>query len=428
MSARDRHVTELKIWAERIRRAEAQGLRGRLRAVRRAAAAPASFVRAASRALGEYGDEVAGRHGIARASQLAGMLLCRLRWGLDPIAYYRFCLYLRDRSLRAASYLQTADVGRTLEWLVHATPGYPAVFRDKRAFDRWCTEHGLPSVPSLAEFEDGIVAVGDPGGLPGVDLFSKPSNWQSGRGVQRWMVDPARAAWLDAAGRALTGRELFAHLASESAVLGRPMLLQRLLRNHRAIDPLAPGRLCTARVLTVRGPGERARPLLAVYRMPVAPAIADNFDLGGIAAPIDLATGRLGAGIRKYPRVSDALERHPDSGEPLRGVRIPHWPAIVELAVRAHDAVGWPGVPVVGWDVAVLDEGPVLLEGNNRPCVTLAQMPSGMPLGATPFAACINAHVRERWGTATPAGDERGPQVAGRAIASPEAPPPAACR
>jgi hypothetical protein len=79
------------------------------------------------------------------------------------------------------------------------------------------------------------------------------------------------------------------------------------------------------------------------------------------------------------------------------GRAIPCWRDVVQLVLRAHDAIDWHSVPAVGWDVAVLENGPVLLEGNNVPCSTLAQMPSGIPLGDTPFVRCVNAHLRERW-------------------------------
>jgi hypothetical protein len=387
-------VTELKSWSRYVRRAENRTLRGRLRCVRESARSPVLFWRSAWTTLGEYGSAVRSDHGVSLFRQLTYLAWYRLRFGLDPISYYRFQLYRSERRGRASEFVQTSDVGRVLRWLVRSTPGYPAVFRDKRVFDRWCREHGLPSIPTLAEFEDGRLVRASEVRLPRCDLFSKPSNGQCGQGAKRWTFD-GTDRWHDSPPYSYTDLGLLDHLARQSSELRRPILLQRLLVNHRSLRPLAPGRLCTARIVTGRQIERPSEVLQGVYRMPVGSTVADNFALGGIAAPIDLATGRLGSGIRKYPRVQAPIDTHPDSGLAIVGIQLPYWTEACHLVRRAHDSISWKGVPVVGWDVALLDEGPVLLEGNNIPCSTFAQMLSGEPLGRTRFVACINAHLRE---------------------------------
>jgi hypothetical protein len=113
---------------------------------------------------------------------------------------------------------------------------------------------------------------------------------------------------------------------------------------------------------------------------------------------VDPISGRLGAAVRKHPRFyGRQFDAHPDTGAAIMGRQLPHWGAALSLVLRAHAAIDWPGVPVVGWDVAFVSDGPLLLEGNNIPCATLAQMPSGVPLADTPFLECLHAHLRERF-------------------------------
>jgi hypothetical protein len=90
--------------------------------------------------------------------------------------------------------------------------------------------------------------------------------------------------------------------------------------------------------------------------------------------------------------VEEAVDR---VGMGIAGTRLPYWPESVELALRAHGRLG--EIPCVGWDVAVLERGPLLLEGNASPGVQLLQMPSGRPLGATEYPRCFNAHLALRF-------------------------------
>jgi len=75
---------------------------------------------------------------------------------------------------------------------------------------------------------------------------------------------------------------------------------------------------------------------------------------------------------------------HPDTGAPITGFRIPFWSQTVALALHAHERLGHN--PCIGWDIAVLPSGPVLLEGNWNAGVLLLQIPCGLGLLSTEFA------------------------------------------
>lgn len=393
-----RDIAELNAWARRAWWAGRRSPRQKARGCLELALTPWQSLREAAHAFGEYSRFVSRQFGIPRHRQLARLVTARVRHGLDPIAFYRLQLFSPDRWSRAGWYVLSRDTGLILRWLVAETPGYPRVFGDKRVFEAWCTRHALPAVPTLVSFDGGRVIGGamPDGSLPPVDLVSKPANWQGGHGVVGWMY---RDGWyVGSEGGELDAPALVAELARRSAAIGRPILLQRMLRNARSEAGLTSGGLCTVRLTTIRHPGRDPELLFALYRMPAGGSVADNFASGGLASPVDLATGRLGRAIRKEARVMPApADRHPDTGVPIEGHVLGQWPAAVNLALGAHAAIDWKGVPVIGWDVALLENGPVLLEGNNIPCITGSQMILGAPLGDTALVACVNAHLRERF-------------------------------
>jgi hypothetical protein len=120
----------------------------------------------------------------------------------------------------------------------------------------------------------------------------------------------------------------------------------------------------------------------------------DNFARGGLIAPVDRASGEIsGPGVRLDARCGvRTAGRHPDTGEEFIGFRLPHWEDAVRLALRA--AAAFADVPFVGWDVALLEQGPILIEGNVAWNADGIQLPHRRGLGETPFVSSYVHQVR----------------------------------
>src|SRR4029453_18810314 len=144
---------------------------------------------------------------------------------------------------------------------------------------------------------------------------------------------------------------------------GTALLVQERVTQHPALRRINPLALNTLRVLAVRLP---AGPVLAAasHRWGTARSGAvDNVSSGGVVRGVDLATGRLGPAIRLIRdgrRVE--LDRHPDTDAQIAGVLVPHWAAVRELTVQLMES--FPELDHVGWDLAVSDRGPRVIEGN----------------------------------------------------------------
>jgi hypothetical protein len=327
--------------------------------------------------------------------QFVEQLEVAARWMVPPLWYYTFEFFDDERRAAAGDYVQRVMVKPFIyHWLVDRVgrkeTRFP--FANKTYFSALCQRHGLAASTVIAVAGSHGMGLLDPAmtELPPVDLFVKIKNGRGGRGAEKWTYLDGR--YRDSKGRSLTAKELADYLRRKARFEKR--IVQYCLVNHRSLSDLNLGALATARILTCRDEKGGIEATHAVFRMPQRPgASVDNIHAGGIAAAVDLATGRLGrASDLGLKTASRWLERHPETGAQILGRTLPHWPAALDLVRRAHDVIG--DRVVVGWDVAILEDGPCLVEGNGKPDVDLMQRPHRAGLGNSRFGELVAYHLR----------------------------------
>ncbi|WP_164103331.1 sugar-transfer associated ATP-grasp domain-containing protein [Candidatus Laterigemmans baculatus] len=343
----------------------------------------------AGRLLRRYAAPISRVHGINRRTQYAGMLRYALRENIPPLYYYRYRLFDPRNARRAPSYIHADEMSVLFPMLQLDLPSnFP--LRDKRAFFESGRRYGVEVVDVIAAFSDGAVEkwhAGNRDELPLCDVVLKPVDLACGRGFQLWRYDPDQKGWRRN-GALLHDKQFIRHCCKASAV--RPHILQVRIRNHPLLTPVAAEGLCTIRTVTYRRPSGAAGLLLACLRMPTGSAHVDNFEAGGIAAPIDLKTGILGDAVAKDP-TRGPFQFHPDTTAPITGFQVPCFDEAKRLSLRAHAVYPW--MPFVGWDVVITPSGPWLLEANPDWCVELAQIVSGEPLGETLYPEIYFEHL-----------------------------------
>ena len=100
--------------------------------------------------------------------------------------------------------------------------------------------------------------------------------------------------------------------------------------------------------------------------------MADNYwRPGNLLAQLDMDNGyvlRVSSGAGLDVR---SHQVHPDTGAALIGFAIPHWAEMKQLAL--HGAALMCNLPLIGWDIAVADTGPLIVEMNQAPDLFLNQ-------------------------------------------------------
>lgn len=148
-------------------------------------------------------------------------------------------------------------------------------------------------------------------------------------------------------------------------------LAEEYIIQHHSLMELSPSGINTVRVFTQLCNGS-VDILGARLRVSVNSTV-DNMAAGNPAAPINLETGTVsGPGVFSDITKADA-SIHPVTGKPILGFKVPHWNTILNLAKEA--ALLTPENKSVGWDIAVTEKGPELIEGNHNWCKLLWQLP-----------------------------------------------------
>jgi hypothetical protein len=150
------------------------------------------------------------------------------------------------------------------------------------------------------------------------------------------------------------------HLSSGA----RARIVEEYLEQHPAYRAFNETSVNTLRVWAYAPVGAPAHVIGAYFRIGRHGSLVDNHVAGGIVAPIDFATGTLGAAVDGLPS-HRRYRTHPDSGRPIEGVRLEYWKEALEVAATALTV--FPKTRLAGMDIAVSMTGPVVIELNNYP-------------------------------------------------------------
>lgn len=190
-------------------------------------------------------------------------------------------------------------------------------------------------------------------------FIAKPLDGCCGRGVEKLKVADFGGA-----------EGCYEHLLG----LGVQYELEELLIQHPAVSAVYPHAINTVRTVTVNHNGE-VHLICTYFRIGNGGKHVDNFNNGGMVAPVDEATGIVKD--RAIDKNKNLYETHPMTGTPIKGFQFPDWDKAMALAMQAATEV--PQMGYIGWDVAFTEKGPCLVEGNDFPGHDIYQLPEHTP-------------------------------------------------
>ncbi len=294
--------------------------------------------------------------GIGNMRQVFSFLRDSLRYNISPLEWYQFGFVDLDSADKAT----WAGTGTMYEFQRRVNP--PAgreILNDKRAFYRayrdFC-RHGLWTREELAE--DPVL-------------------------VERVLAQHDKLVFKDATGNCGTSVRIMPTAELSQQALTRWManngfdMVESFIEQHPDMQALSPSGVNTVRIFTLVDDQGDYHVLGCRLRISVNSPV-DNLAAGNLAAPIDEFTGRIsGPGV--YSDITRKSETaHPVTGVSIEGFQIPFWPETMEMVRQA--ALKHPQNRSIGWDVAITENGPGLIEGNHDWCKLVWQLPVGCGL------------------------------------------------
>lgn len=336
------------------------------------------FAKVMPRVVSEYGKSL--------GSQLKEIMqLCMRGNKLSTDEYYQMCMF-DDKRLTMDEKRKFVGLQKSRNLWVNLNRINPwtGMIDDKLVFETVLAGFGLPTTntqaivgtnhrlpkPLAIKSEEELADFLETAEFP---LFGKPLNARYSLGSAKFTgfnKDDAIVALHD--GRSINLSDLWNEISSDFEA---GYLFQTCLEQHSKLQELTKSGIATIRILTLDS-GNGPEIYKAVIKLTGGGNVADNFwRKGNLLAPIDAETGKMGAARSGMGIDADIFENHPDSGKAISGTTLPYWPEITELcrstAGLLNDAV------MIGFDIALTESGPVIVEANYDPHLIMLQIAHG---------------------------------------------------
>ena len=155
--------------------------------------------------------------------------------------------------------------------------------------------------------------------------------------------------------------------------LKQSYMFQTLMQPHKEIAKMIGPSVSCVRMMFISD--DRGCELIrAGWKIPATSNCADNFwREGNILAGIDIESGKIIKAVKRQGGDVAPADKHPETGQIFTDLVFPEWNKMVEIATTA--ARNLSDCCLQGWDVALTDKGPVILElESDGGCPSLGQL------------------------------------------------------
>jgi len=230
---------------------------------------------------------------------------------------------------------------------------YEIVFKDKVLSEMLCKANYIETPEILRVVREGENLEGVAKDLAGKGfehLIFKPRSGKGGGGI----------VCTEFMNGSLRGIVKGYDVSIEDLTANTDLIVQKYISQHKDMSRVSKSTNTIRAVTIFKRDGEVL--IIGTYaRFGVGNSKVDNLSQGGICVSVDADTGELAKS--GFNRLSQIFEVHPTTGVTFEYYRIPLWNEVIEMAKKVQKSFCF--YPLLGMDIAITAEGPVVIEINS---------------------------------------------------------------
>lgn len=284
-----------------------------------------------------------------------------------PKHYFSRAFYHENDSFDYRNFMSMNTYFTILNSKNFKNPILESILHNKLLFDIFCNKNNIPTATVISYnfdkniyFNDEVFNIDNSKKLKIyflnifkqkkiTKLFLKPIQGEQGNGMFLINID--------------TSLEEYQEIFNEMILT--PYLHQEFIEQHDKVNEIFSKTINTIRLETYIDNKGNIHFLGVYMRFGFGNSIVDNVSAGGLFVPIDIETGRLfDYGYMSKYNFYDKCTEHPDTKVKFKGFNIPDFESVKEVVISATKKLPRR---IIGWDIAITLEGPIIIEGNYYP-------------------------------------------------------------
>ncbi len=149
----------------------------------------------------------------------------------------------------------------------------------------------------------------------------------------------------------------------------------KVIKQHDDINKIHSKSVNTMRIVSLLTFEGTTEIISAFFRFGVGDGVVDNATSGGFFVGVNLEDGILKSIGHYLPEHGGKeITEHPDSGFKFEGFKIPYYKEACDLVIDTAKII--PD-GLIGWDVAITPNGPIIIEANAEPHIPISDIAYG---------------------------------------------------